>query len=531
VVSPIWLSILLGSTNFLDKNTGLFVYKLKNDKIAGVLKIALGPHMDEISAKKITDTIGLTALSAGFIVVVTKKQNCDVMTCWDSKYGTLQFQKNLREELTPDSKREYSISRGKSSVHGDVLLISYTTLNKKNSFATQFSIVPYFATKLNLLSSIGKLPVVEPVFDSENFKGQLSSIIPVAPPISERHKPMRMWKSKVTEWNTIDQEFIEKLLDPTLLDVPTFQQTFIEWIFTKQSSLRNWNVKKMPKIAKSTVVGTSETLFPLPSAAFSQKAMSLLIEKCFADKQKFWPRAVVEYLLETGNVSTEMVPGGIMAPLTEMKDLSLINRAFNQVLDLTELDYCKVVQFTTTMDDENSGEIVSLFEIWQNRKEVRRIELLKLKVERIALSNERIKKRNLTNPKDQQEKLKEIEENPIPFRTPSKRFIENMPKATPSPLGISVNEGQKGFLQRCFSSPHIQSVLAKELVQLSIPQLHVVFEWLRGVIAPEFDTDLTNQAANQKFPLWWLWYDNPMHREYQSSLDKEFRKYETVYLF
>lgn len=487
--------------------------------------------MDEIGSKKFNGTIGLTALSAGFIVVVTKKQNCDVMTCWDSKYGTIQFQTNLREDLDPDSTRGYSIKCGNSPIHGDILLISYTILTKKNSFSTQFSIVPYFATKLNLLSSIGKLPVVEPVFDTDNFKGQLTSIIPVAPPISERNKPLRMWKSKVTEWNTIDQKFIEKLLDPALIDVPTFQQTFIEWIFTKQSSLRNWNVKKVPKIAKSKVDGTSETLFPLQSAAFSQKAMSLLIGKCFADKQKFWPRAVVEYLIETGNVSTEMVPGGIMAALTEMKDLSLINRAFNQVLDLTELDYCKVVQFTTTMDDENSGEIVSLFEVWQNRKEVRRIELLKLKIERTAATNEKIKKRNLTNPKDQQEELKVIEENPIPIRTPARIFRENMPKATPSPFGISVNEGQKEFLQKCFSSPHIHSILAKELVQLSIPQLHVLFEWLRGVIAPEFDTDLKNQAANQKFPLWWLWYDNPIHRDYQNQLDEEFHKYETVFYF
>jgi hypothetical protein len=70
--------------------------------------------------------------------------------------------------------------------------------------------------------------------------------------------------------------------------------------------------------------------------------------------------------------------------------------------------------------------------------------------------------------------------------------------------------------------------MSNELVALDVSQLHVIFEWIRNIVAPVFDTDLSNRTPNQKFPLWWLWYDTPFESEYKELQDLEFKMYDTV---
>ena len=74
----------------------------------------------------------------------------------------------------------------------------------------------------------------------------------------------------------------------------------------------------------------------------------------------------------------------------------------------------------------------------------------------------------------------------------------------------------------------MSSVFIKELGSLTVSQLHTILEWLRGIISSDFDTSLENRHLNQKFPLWWLWYDIPTEIKYREYLDVEYEKWQTV---
>jgi hypothetical protein len=300
---------------------------------------------------------------------------------------------------------------------------------------------------------------------------------------------MKIWKKKVTAWNALDQEYLEKVLKYS--SVNEFQAAFVDWIFHKHQSLRNWSVDGVPKMKKSSANGESTSLRHLPKTELSQKSMSLLIQHCFVNPSKFWPRAVIEYLIGTGNVSSKMVNLYIKT-LLDLKELDLIQYSMEHVLDLSEKDYVSILKFVS------NSENAQLFDEWATKKD-----------------------------NEYQEKIQQKNPHRV-ARSAATIMKKNAPQSQPSQFGISLNSGQKQFLYYCFSYPYIHSEMSNELVALDVSQLHVIFEWIRNIVAPVFDTDLSNRTPNQKFPLWWLWYDTPFESEYKELQDLEFKMYDTV---
>ncbi len=446
-------------------------------------------------------------MSTGCIAIISQKGHKSYFTIWDSKFGTLQLEKTVYDGSVldvPDMKsvRSYSLQTACSEVHGSVLTLS-TIFNipKSTSYTSQFHIIPYHSPKMSLLSALGKLSTNEPKFDQASFQGQLASIIPVPPPPStERHKSLKVWKSKVCEWNLLDETFLEELLDATkTTTVVEFQGKFVEWIATKHASLRNWKVD-VAKFKKGRADGNSQSLTHFPRSELSFKAMDSLMKRCFSNPNSFWPRAVVDYLLFTGGVSSSMGSGNVGANLVQsliaMEEIPLLEKCFQYVTDLDERDYVTILKYIATTDE--LSPVPEKCSAWWSKKE-------------------------------EEKKKREAKENPYSTARKASNIIKkNALLPTPNTFGIHLNQGQKELIKYCFSSPRVDSVFSKELGSLTQTQLHTVFEWLRSILAPQFDESLSNRHPNQKFPLWWLWYDQPQEETFKAVLDKEYDTWITV---
>jgi hypothetical protein len=443
-------------------------------------------HRDRYFAYDIESNASITSLGDS-VALIQHSQGKSMLKVWESKYGTLQHQQQLFEDSSPGAKF-FFISYGISTSYGNVLLLSVATKQGK-LFSVECGLLPYHQAPVSLLESLGKLSTSESHFDKVNLKGIFTSIIPVLPPQEvQKTKPLKIWKRKVIEWNDLDHQFLSKLVN--LNSVPEFQSTFVDWIFTKHSSLRNWSVLGVSKLKKSSANGNSDSLLHLPRTELSRKSMEMLIRYCF-DNSKFWPRVVVEYLIYTGNVSSHMADGFI-EKLIDLKELNLIKASLEHVMDLTERDYVTVLKFVT--DSAYKAEFLK----WSKNED----------------ENYK-KKMHDTNPHKME-------------RLPENIMKRHEPVPEPSVVGVELNEGQKEFLYLCFSNRFVHAVMAHELIDLDTEHIHIVLEWIRTIIAPIFDEDLDNRNPNQKFPLWWCWYDTPFDAPYAEAYSKEFSKYNTV---
>jgi hypothetical protein len=436
------------------------------------VKIDLNPYTNSIQLGESVNQIEMICLNSGCIAVMTKNETIDLLTVWDHKYGTLQLKRTINRHEKAE-EREFCLKSGSSSVHGDILLLGLSLKTESNSIGTLFSIFPYHSPKINLLAAVGKLTKKESSFDYDTFRGQLSSIVPIVPPFSDRNKPLRMWKAKISEWNSIDEEYLQKLLAPGLVDIENFRLLFIDWLAKKQASLRNWKVEGAPKIKQSAKGTTSRSLLGLQKVELSQRAILLLIDKCFSSRTKFWPSKVVEYLIECGSVSSDMIEGGIMQALVEMQELALIDRAFSKVSDITERDIFNIIDFITISPVACNTKMETFQKWWETR---------------------RYKRTGI-----------------VPGR-------EKLDKA------LVVKEVQMYFLHKCFSTSHIHNFLVKELVKLSPNQLLVIFEWIKEIISPVSSDGESGHETFGQYPLWWLWIDN----KDKQTCETQFTKYSSV---
>ena len=437
------------------------------------------------------------------LAVVSQKGAVNYLTIWDCQYGTLQLEEKMQLLPPTDytnelSSRTFSICQSDSESHGPVLGVGvFTRPSHLKTVTLQFSLVPYFVPEMSLLTAMGRLSTKEPSFNSENFSGQLSSIIPVAPPTDEfKTKPLKVWKSRIVEWHNLDESFLNQLVNSkTAWNAKQFEEKFQEWIAQKHESLRKWRVQKIPK-ARPTKAKPVVTLLNFPKTEFSSRAMTILVAKCFESPESFWPRNVIEYLMRSGGVSRAMVPSGLVKAIISKNEIELLDLCFKTIIDLDETDYVTILKFVATTDENSPTP--DLFKHWWDEK-----------VRRKALA--------------------EAEENPHAVARKTETIMQkNVTEQSQSKFGVSLNEGQKSFMHLCFSAPRVSSVFIKELGSLTVSQLHTILEWLRGIISSDFDTSLENRHLNQKFPLWWLWYDIPTEIKYREYLHVEYEKWQTV---
>ncbi|KAJ3373450.1 2-oxoglutarate dehydrogenase complex E2 component [Kappamyces sp. JEL0680] len=497
-----------GRLHSIYQNGTLEIFAASRDGAKSTQVISLQKYLDA-PGKKGKAGLAMCSLSSGCVAVVSQKGPKSFLTLWDSSYGTLQLEKQVYDGTTLDvpdknSIRAFSLVTCHSPMYGNVLALSTVSKTPKSSkYSCQFDMIPYYSPPVSLLSALGKRSSTEPAFDLSSFTGQLVSIIPVAPPpAAKQADPVQTWKAKVAEWNRLDADSLDRLLDTTATpSVPVFQEKFVEWITAKHTSLQGWQSENASKSKAAKPDGSSGSLIHMPKTELSQKAISLLMQRCFAGPATFWPRAVVEYLICGGSVSASNTgPNGesLVQSIILRGDIDLLEKCFLHVVDMNEKDYVDILQYVAATDE--SSPVPQLCQAWWEDKQKRRAR-------------------------------KESKETPHGTAKKSTNSVKNGEIDVQSePLGVSLNDGQKELLHLCFSSPRIDAVFSKQLGSLLPAQLHFIFEWLRGILAPQYDTTLSNQHPDQKFPLWWLWYDQPLKTGHKTVLDREYEKWITARL-
>ncbi|KAJ3320257.1 hypothetical protein HDV06_005401 [Boothiomyces sp. JEL0866] len=411
------------------------------------------------------------------VAIISQVEAKTVIALWDTKYGSKQFEKCIYDGANQDSPdlksiKSYSICKASSSVHGDVFAIATSSLEKKaKSFSVQFSILPFHTSPISLLSSLGKLSVVDHSYDPMTTEGLVHSVIPTRPPLKDEKKTYKSWKANVQKWDQADCKYLDKFLSED--DIDNFQTLFFEWVDAKHDLLQKWKTNDGAIIGAKIKYSTDPKKYVRHSASFqlSQITSLEIIKKCFSNPKKFWPRLVIEFMLWNGFVSSFMVPSGVFNALFEKRDYELIALSCEKLLDLTESDYVSILKYV--LNEDGSAEELKILEEFDFGKDKTRKQVPHFCVD------------------------------------PSHDLPES-----------KLNSIQKKFIEFCFSNPRSDQTMAQELKALDPSQILLIFDWIREIVNPTYDKFLVKD--NSKFPLYWLWNDLPQNQDYRDSLTNEF---------
>ncbi|KAJ3312107.1 hypothetical protein HDV04_003361 [Boothiomyces sp. JEL0838] len=421
-------------------------------------------------------SFSLTPLDAA-VAVISQIEARTVIALWDTKYGSKQFEKCIYDGANQDvpdlkSTKTYSICKASSSIHGDVLAIATSSLEKKaKSFSVQFAILPFHASPISLLSSLGKLSVADHSYNPITTEGLVHSVIPTRPPLKDEKKIYKSWKANVQKWDQADCKHLDKLLSD--VSVEEFEKLFFAWVDAKHEQLQKWKTNDGTVIGAKFKYSSDPKKYVRHTASFqlSQTTSLEIIKKCFSNPKSFWPRLVIEFMLWNGFVYSFMVPAGIFSALFEKRDFELLALACEKTIDMTEKDYVSILKHV--LKDDGSAEELQI--------------------------------------------LKEFDFGKDKTRKPVPHYCVEPSHELPD---SKLNNIQKKFIELCFSNPRSDQMMVQELKQLNTTEILLVFDWIREIINPTFDKFLVKDQS--KFPLYWLWNDLPQNEDYKDALTNEF---------
>ncbi|KAI8897096.1 hypothetical protein BC833DRAFT_595100 [Globomyces pollinis-pini] len=495
------------------KSRKIVVYEFDSKKrFKQKLEISFDLFMD-VAASKGNPGFSFCTLSSGCLAVLSQRKMQDILTVWDLKYGTMQSQKVVVDGSNMDIGayqpiRSFCINSTNSETYGDIISIAVTGQEELNlPFATKFFVVPYFSQPTSLLAAIGKQTVSDKSLNKATYEGQLSMIVPIAPhPVKGQGNSVKIWRRRVVDCNDVDEEYLEKLIDSTkTTTVKQFQAIFLEWLSARNDVIRSWSFTKKiyPKflpegrtaLDKYVLLDEdSPTLLPLSLRPhFSQKVTERLITRCFGSPKTFWPRAIIELLIDIGSVSSEMVPKGLMDVLIEKRELKLIYLCFTKVPDLTEKDLVSILNFTTGKKPDMRG----CFKVWLEDRYAEQILINK----KVHFAHEH-----------------------------TYEVTEKVEKPPRSIVGATVSGGQIEFLHAIFSLPKMESVFSHHMAKLPLSNIHVILQWLRQTLIHTFNENINYETrVSDRHPLWWLWvHMNPQFEHRTNALHIEYRKWLTA---
>jgi len=289
-----------------------------------------------------SEKFSMTLLNDDLIALIGKrgKGDSDLLSVWDLKFGTLQFKKIFSnekwEEITSstyetenDVKRShdkyYKIFSLTSDDLGDIILLTSIEITENNpiSFKSNIYMFPFHCQKINLLMALGKKNTE---FDS-NVKLGLPTIF--TPEVNQKWN-LNSWLEESNKKVSSDQDEFEKLMKS---DNSKFETNYNKYILKHK-------VIDDEKQDKKNNVSNEKSLLDV-----SQAVVNSLLEKCFSDKSKNWPKNVVASLLINNMVSSYLMNKRFIASVLEKDELQLLEIALNKVRDINENDLVLIIRY------------------------------------------------------------------------------------------------------------------------------------------------------------------------------------------
>ncbi|KAI9337962.1 hypothetical protein BDR26DRAFT_863362 [Obelidium mucronatum] len=471
-------------------NSEVRPFNLKTNSLATTIKLDLldfscFSNKAAATSSSLPSSFSMKSIGKSYLAVVgTAGQNdLEVLSIWDTRFGTLQLKRVLNEKETGSISgpvdpttlmakvsffsRCFDIEPVSSSISGAMLSITISNIRSKPvkdavSFGASVYLVPYFCPPVSLLSAFGKLSNTLKFSLEANQEGTLPGLATVAQAPPVKNAVSNNWFTGLTHLEELDRSYVSRIC--SALTVESMSLELARWIYEKSAlTTPNSSIQK-------PMDGSIVDLSTYPVIEIAQPAMIKLLARAVGNPSDFYPAAVLQYLIRTGRVPACIsIPDlksadqsrsiGIVEQVLSQNDFSTLCLLLDndKCIGLNEYDILQIVQYVCCISrstHEDDGEMV------------RRRSTIDVYVKKQVGSN------------------KTAEYKKCLVRSDKKG-------------GAKVFDGRRWFFERCFAIPQENDfVFAKALKQLSVEQVEVVVGWVVGLL--EVDVRLKTEVARKR---------------------------------
>ncbi|KAJ3070727.1 hypothetical protein HDU98_006248 [Podochytrium sp. JEL0797] len=426
-------------------------------------------------------------------VLEKKGSEQDILSIWDTRFGTLQFRRVLNgdnEAVTQSSDplnligkesffgRCFNIEAAVSSLSGPVLSITTSTIRSKPaknmvSFTSSVALAPFYCPPVSLLTAFGKLSNTMKFSLSPSQEGILPGLATVAqrPPI--RNNESVTWYTGLSHLEDLDRTYLTRITASNH-NADHMALELARWVYEK--SLLVAPKSGMPKPGDTLATVDFEKL---PVIEISQPGMIKLLTRALASNVKdFYPVKVLQYLVRTGRVpaSFTVQDDSATASIEQTRTVSIVECVLLQndfqtlcmmlnndaCLGMNEFDVLQIAQYICCC--ATSSGSTSETETSQGVMDRRRSTIdAYVKTQVGSNKNGAYKKCLVRNDK-----------------------------------GLKVFDGRRWFFEKVFAIPQQNDfVFAKALKALSVDQVEVVMSWVVGLLEMDVrkKTEVTRKRA------------------------------------
>ncbi|KAJ8659341.1 hypothetical protein O0I10_005056 [Lichtheimia ornata] len=330
-------------------------------KVIGDIEAHLSMQLSgyQLYNDKLGSIASLATLDDSYVALVAPriKKGTDgpehVVSIWDVKYGTLQAERSLQlgdKTAYGKDKCVYSIS----VLPNHHLAISVSSVatganpgkKKVKAMADAKSVVvlcPYYNEPISLMAAMGKMNATVDFLGNNDTIGMTQSGYEgVGRPIKNLNMSVddiyANWVQDLDQSQQKEKDLISKLLNPSIT-VEEFTNVFFGGAAGNKPEIAE---KNATEIRKYNLI-LAEKSWQKVKAEFSYHFISTILPKCFSSPS-FWPLEVFLYLLQTGQVRSSYLSGGIVNCVLERGDWALISTILHRVPDIPESDLITVLK-------------------------------------------------------------------------------------------------------------------------------------------------------------------------------------------
>ncbi|KAI8814766.1 hypothetical protein BJ742DRAFT_784317 [Cladochytrium replicatum] len=358
---------------------------------------SLGYQTESDSTEELGHSITICAVDSFYISILGSNatDDADIVSMWDTKFGTLQCHKSFQRKESRGARKVYGLDVTSSTANGPILLVTNTTLPRDKAralaFKSSIQLLPFYCPPLTMMSALGKVRDIgynnilsalgdkpEPavftstvghdlVFprtplelegsrdSSQKVKGVLKNLMNNGKPIEVLDDSLDGIKLDVSELSTVDSFYVSKLLESGIKE-DAFELLFTQWMNVKMGLMdahggayvRGTTKKKYKKLHGGRVGEPLLALSEVPAIELSQPVLSLITRKSFSDPKRFWPSKVLEYLLRSQLIASSRFAvnaSSLIQMILVRGDLSLLYLAMKNVAEMDEAELVDVIRY------------------------------------------------------------------------------------------------------------------------------------------------------------------------------------------